>query len=69
MHYFDTVSFEPPDEDENILLCINNAIITIPDDVCEIIPNHFPSNSNNTLATISDDECAIVPPPTENGTI
>ena len=69
MHYFDTVSFEPPDEDENILLCINNAIITISDNDCEIVPNPFLSNINNTLATTSDDECVIVPPPTENGTI
>ena len=68
MHYFDTVLFEPRDEDDNILLFINNAIITIPDDDCEIVLNPFLGNSNNALATISDDEYGIVPPPTENGT-
>ena len=66
MHYFDTVSFEPPNEYNNILLCMNNAIITIPDDDCEIVPNPFPSNNNNTIDTTHDGECVIVPSPTGN---
>ena len=41
LHYFDTVLFEPPDEDDNILLCIKNAIITILYDDYEIVPNFF----------------------------
>ena len=57
LHYFDTSSFEPPDEDDNILLYIHNAIITIPDgDDCVIVPP--PDNNKNT-----DEECMIVPPP------
>ena len=36
LHYFDTTSFEPPDEEDDILLCMNNAIITIPDDDWEL---------------------------------
>ena len=32
LHYFDTNSIEPPDEADNILLCMNNTIINIPDD-------------------------------------
>ena len=29
IHYFDTNSFEPPDEDDNILHCMNNKIIFV----------------------------------------
>ena len=78
LHYFDTTSFEPPDEDANILLCMKNAIITIPDDNWEHV-----SISNNTMSNTpsitcdnacdivtptvangnTDDKCAIIPPP------
>ena len=48
---------------------MNNAIITIPADDRELVPNTFLSNNNNTPAPTSDNECIIVPPPTKNGTI
>ena len=60
LHYFDTAVFEPPDEYDNILLCMDNAIITIPDDDCEVIPTSPLRNDNNAAITIPDDKCVIV---------
>ena len=59
LHYFDTTSFEPPDEDDNILLCMNNTISIIPDNDGKPL-----STSNNTMnitpAISYDDDCVIV---------
>ena len=81
LNYFDTTSFETPDEDANMLLCMNTAIITIPDDNWERV-----SASNNTMRITpsitggnvydivtptvangnTDDECVIIPPPDQS---
>ena len=48
---------------------MDNAIITIPDDNCEVITTPPLKNDNNAAITIPDNECVIVQPPDESTNI
>ena len=65
LHYFDTTS---PYEDDNVLLCMNNATITIPDDNCEPVSISNTNDIRNiTTAVPNDDECIIDYQSVQNG--